>query len=184
MSEDNVATAAEFETPLAILQVDQDLREFIRDGLKQDSYIAYIMEYDFYRKKNPNSVITIDTIANVEIRKDPNLGEVYTYTPDIAVAFQHLLVSSLLSYVFRLQIVNKAVRALPNYDVPKTGLSVPSAVSTAFIQLLLSAQLLFVVSHSRLFRHHLKVLNIRKGLSKPTDVHARIYAKDFKTIAD
>lgn len=180
ITEENVTTAADFET--VTIQVDRDLREFIKGGLGQNSYIPQIMEYDIYRKKKPDESFPVDSIVNVETHIDQNLGEVYTYTSDIAVAFQHLLVSSLLSYVFRLKIVNKAVKALPNVsDLPIPQL--PPVISTAFIQLLLSAQLLFVVSHSKLFKHHLKVLNTRKSLSKPTDSHAEIYAKDFETFA-
>jgi hypothetical protein len=177
MADEDVATAADLET--VTMQVDRDLREIFKGCLGQDSYIAEIMEYDIYRMKKPHERFSVNSIANVETRIDPKLGEVYTYTPDIAVAFQHLLVSSLLSYVFRLQVVNKAVRALPT-DHPV----VPSAVSTAFIQLLLSVQILFVVSHSRLFKQHLKVLNTRSGLSKPTDSRAEIYAKDVETFAN
>ena len=95
-------------------------------------------------------------------------GESYVYTPAIAIAFHRLLVSSVLSYMFCLRIVKDVVNAFP--VVENTP---PKFVIKAFTQLLLSAQLLFLVSHSKLFKKHSSILNAL--LSIPTENQVELY---------
>lgn len=187
ISEDSLSKEAKYE-PLdsedtfKFIQVDRDLTDFLVGG--RDSYIKAIMEYHNDRMEGQfnglkyDKEISLDPILNVETHHDENFGKVYKYTPEIAVTFHHLLVSSLLSYVFRLRIVDNAVRALPY--VPNSKLP-PLPVSLAFVQLLLSARLLFLVSHSRLFKRHLKSLNALLPIPTEANVERslRIFA-DFE----
>jgi hypothetical protein len=151
------------------MQIDRDLRSYLKGGLKSDSsgYIDRILEYDSHRWKGIKTDFSVDSIVET---KD---GEV-PYTPGIAVAFHHLLVSSLLSYVIRLRIVDKAVRAL-------SGPPNDAAVS-AFGLLHISAQFLFLVSHSELFRKHSKLLSYIPSLTVPTEAFAISYTKEFASI--
>ena len=61
-----------------------------------------------------------------------------------------------------------AVRTLA--DMPNSEL--PVGVVAAFIQLLLSAQLLFLVSHSRLLKMHSKIL--KEDLQIPAETNAEL----------
>ena len=99
------------------VSADQPLRAFLQHGSKKQGSIGCVGEILKYHKdcmepgvfnKREDDVPSVDVIVNA-------CGEDYTYTPEIAVAFHRLLVSSLLSYVFRLRIVAKAV----NICVPK-----------------------------------------------------------------
>jgi len=104
--------------------------------------------------------------------------EVYLYTSAIAVAFHRLLVSSLLSYVFRLQMVDKAVRAFPvaGSEGPR------EVVVKAFLHLLLSAKLLSLVSHSHLFKTHTSLLS---GLFlMPTEDLVGVYNQQFVVLTE
>jgi hypothetical protein len=173
------ATAADFEED-NVVQVDQDLFTFLRGGLGPESrYIEDIMEYYVYhmrgRSSNPSSsnLESLQVLVNAEIWNHKENGNCYRYTPDIAAAFHRLLIASLLSYVFRLRIVNEAVRALP--DVPDSA--IPPPIEAAFVQLLLSAQLLFFLSHSRILKNHLKLL--KSVLTIPTEAQAGMYTESF-----
>ena len=155
------------------VQRDRHLTQFLKDILMPGSYIRVIMDYHIYRMKGQledNEEFSVDPLVNVETHNDEKGGEVYVYTTAIAVTFHRLLVSSLLSYVFRLRIVDKAVRAFP--------VNPPDEVITAFLQLLLSAQLLFAVSNSKLFRKHSSLFN--DLLSIPTEDRVRKYTQDFE----
>lgn len=162
---------------------DRELTAFLKVSVEPGDYIGEIMKYHFHRMEgqfdNPesNNGFSVDPIVNVEIRTEEE-GEVYVYTSAIAVAFHRLLVSSLLSYVFRLQIVAKAVKAFPVAE----GRRPPTAVTTAFLQLLLSAQLLFLVSHSKLFKTHLSLLS--GLLSMPTEAYVPVYISNFAQFAE
>ena len=165
----------EFRDPIYI-QRDPDLVKFLKGGL--NSYIGEIMEYDIERMKGRFDNPAYDkknSVNPIVIDENDESGEFqYLYTPEIAVAFHHLLVSSLLSYVFRLRIVRKAVKALP---VLNSEPKCPIPVVEAFIQLLLSAQLLFLVSHSRLFKKHSELFFT--DLKIPTDPQAGLYNQEF-----
>ena len=155
------------------VQSDLDLTTFLKGG--EFSYVEEIMEYHFdYKSRKDDKVYSIDPIVNVKTYNDENSNEGYNYTPEIAVAFHRLLISSLLSYIFRLRIVETAVKAMPESTLPE------SPVAAAFNQLHISTQLLFVLSHSRLFKMHLKMLS--HHLQLPTDDAAQTYIQEFVTI--
>lgn len=162
------------------VRVDPDLTKYLKGG--QDSYIAEIMQYHTRCMKggldDNDDGFSVDPIVNVETLNHDKHGEVYIYTSAIAVAFHRLLVSSLLSYVFRLRMVCKAVKALP--DEPSSG--PPEVVVIAFMQLLISAQLLFVLSHSRLllFEKHSKLISCLFLI--PMEIHVGIYTQNFEDI--
>ena len=78
--------------------------------------------------------------------------------------------------MFCLRIVDKAVVTLA--DVP--GPNPPAAIVTAFIQLLLSVQLLFYICHSRLFKMYLKLLST---LQIPVEGRVRLYCQAFAKFA-
>jgi hypothetical protein len=190
ITENSVCAAAEIMVDTSV-KIDRDLMEFLKGGLKFGSYLREIMEYhndhmkSQYDRKDQFDDLKYDkdllyeAIVVATTHKDEESGEDYQYTPEIAVMFHHLLVSSLLSYVFRLRIVEEAVKTLPNTSSPSPN--PPFAVVAAFTQLLLSAQLLFVVSHSNLFRMHLKSLGSR--LTIPTDAQAMLYRREFMSFA-
>jgi hypothetical protein len=194
ISENSVCAAAEVMKG-TFVKNDQDLMDLLKVGLSNFS-IQDIMEYDFDHMKDQYDIHSknrggpyedlkydksslYDTIMNASNHNDKEDGEAYyLYTPEIAVAFHRLLVSSLLSYVFRLRIVEEAAKALSKIPSPK--LDPPSAVITVFIQLLLSTHLLFMISHSRLFRTHLKALG---SLTLPNEAQAGIYVQQFTNVA-
>ena len=165
----------------SLVRPDRELMGFLKVSVEPDGYIGDIMKYHIHCMQfvNPesNNGFSVDPIVNVEIRNDERDGEVYVYTSAIAVAFHRLLVSSLLSYMFRLQIVAKAVKAFP---VAGRG-GPPTEVTTSFLQLLLSAQLLFLISHSGLFRTHLSLLS--GLLSMPTEGFVPVYNARFTQFA-
>jgi len=178
ISEASLISAVELQGD-TLVRLDRELTGFLKVSVEPGDYIGEIMKYHIHCMKgqfdNPesNNGFSVDPIVNVEIRNDETDREVYVYTSAIAVAFHRLLVSSLLSYVFRLQIVAKAVKAFPVAE----GGCPPTEVTTAFLQLLLSAQLLFLVSHSKLFRTHLSLLS--GLLLMPTEAYVAVYFRDF-----
>jgi hypothetical protein len=122
------------------VQPDRDLMEFLKGGL--DYYIKEVRWYYIYCICDgifDNDNFSVEPIVNVKTYNDKECGEVYTYTPAIAVAFHQLLVSSLLSYMFRLQIVNKLVKALPNMSEANSKSPLFIAAETAFNLLYVSA---------------------------------------------
>ena len=166
-----VLTTAEFNIEM---RADRDLIQFLNGSFKEPGSLGYIGEILEYHNHRMEGVFSNPKYKD-DISVDPILkacGQNYHYTPEIAVAFHNLLVSALLSYVFRLRIVDKAVATLA--DVP--GPNPPAAVVTAFIQLLLSVQLLFYVSHSRLFKTYLKLLST---LQIPVEGRAMLYRQVF-----
>ena len=173
ISERSVRAKTENISEVTTMEADQDLVAFIEGGLAPgSSYIRDILKYQVIANNNNEH---FSVVENIEILNQ--CSKPYVYTSDIAVAFHHLLVSSLLSYVFRLRIVDKAVRSLP--VEPDSDL--PTAVVEAFIQLLISARLLFWLSHSRLFKKHLMVL--RDFLMTPAEEHVPVYRQEFETFA-
>jgi len=151
---------------------DRDLTLFLQGSFKQQGssgYIGDILEYNFKDSGSKGAVISLDPIMKA-------CGEDYRYTSEIALAFHHLLVSSLQSYVLRLRIVEKAVKTLP--AVPDT--KPPSAVVAAFGQLFLSTQLLFFVSHSRLFKTFLK--SVQDTLPIPVESNVEFYNQEFAKV--
>jgi hypothetical protein len=155
------------------VQADRDLLEYLKGSLSLGS-LKDIMSYHIHCMKgqpdNPEygAEYCVGPIVNAKLDND------YDYNSAIAVAFHRLLVSALLSYVFRLRIVAKAVKAFP---VAASGCPPRDEVMTAFIQLLFSAQLLFVVSHSRLFKKHLSLLS--GLLSMPQEACIGMYTSNF-----
>ena len=178
ISEDSLITAVEAMDDTTV-QVDRCLTEYLNGSREPGGYVGETLKYHIHRLNGQfddpkyNKDFSLDPIMNVKTWKDEKNREVYVYTPAIAVAFHRLLVSSLLAYVFRLQIVNKAVRAFP---VVERG-DPQTEVIPAFVKLLLSARLLLVVSHSRLFRKHSSLLNGLLWI--PTEAHVEMYTQDF-----
>jgi hypothetical protein len=159
------------------VSADQNLVAWLKTGLKPDTgHVDHILKY---HTRDPSNVVDVSVNPIVEA-----CGEDYTYTPEIAVSFHRLLLSSLLSYVFRLRIVNTAVRTLaevlPDPDPSKKKL--PKAVEIAFLQLLFSAQLLFLVSHSRLLKMHLKILKGKVEI--PVERNVASYMQEFARLAE
>ena len=159
------------------VQVDRDLMEYLKGS---EVPVGEIMAYhiDRIRGQPDPKYNALDPIVNVEPRNVGNQREVYLYTPEIALAFHRLLVSCLLSYVFCLRIVDKAVKAFPLAG--STG--PPPPIQEAFFQLLLSAELLFVLSHSRLFKWHSSIFNHLVII--PTEASLEIYTQDFKRFTE
>jgi hypothetical protein len=182
MSDTSVSDAAKYLQVGTLIQVDRELTEFLKGGLDSSSsaYITDILGYDIPRLKDRSESNDTKLEVSMEpiliVHGDEKLGDVYNYTPQMAVAFHHLLVSSLLSYVIRLQIVNKAVRAFDPIS------QLPYPVISAFIQLLLSTQLLFLVSHSKLFKEHSKLLN--PHLLNVKEMHAATYSQRFTEMTE
>jgi hypothetical protein len=158
---------------------DRVLVAFLKDGLKSKraGSIGFIREILKYHKNCMKAVFQGKPEDHHEVSLDPiveTCGESYSYTPEIAAAFHHLLISSLLSYVFRLRIVARAAKIGPNSNPPD------KAVVTAFTEFLLSAQLLFVVSHSHLFKTYLALL---KPLVMPAEGTVEARTKEFANLA-
>jgi len=152
INHDQIADALRSTSESLSVEPDPDLHNFLVTG--KDLYLMRLLDY--HPVLNPEGPPSTDLAPIPEALIDATKSITsYTYSPDVAIDFNNILTSSLVAYAIRLDLVDRALHKLkgrvPNDQQLQT-------LQSLFDSLSVSVRAVFVITHSRVMRKHLRLI--------------------------